>query len=246
MQFAITGPIDWIEFSETTMHNYLYPLQQLFEQNANPDNAGPMKKYLRDQFDFLGLKSPQRRLLFRQFVAEHGLPQIADLEMILLDLWQLSPREYQYTGLDLLHRLRKQIGPETINLLERLIVSKSWWDTVDALASHAVGGLLARQPPLKEATISRWRHSDNFWLRRTTLLFQLRYKEATDEALLFSLIRDNLGSDEFFINKAIGWALREYSKVNGQAVRQFVAQTALMPLSEREALKWMKNKGLVV
>ena len=227
------------------MHDYLHPLVTLFEQNADAAMAVPMAKYLRNQFSFLGIKSPQRKALFRQFIADNGLPQPQDLESIVWALWQLPKREYQYCAQDLLHRMRKHVTPDHIPLLERLITTKSWWDTIDGLASHAVGGLFTRYPQARATTVARWRGSDDFWLRRTTLLFQLRYKDKTDEALLFSLIEENLDSDEFVIQKAIGWILREYSKTAPNTVQKYVADTNLAPLSKREALKWMKNKGVI-
>ncbi|MEM7028990.1 MAG: DNA alkylation repair protein [Chloroflexota bacterium] len=222
---------------------YLKPLITLFEENAHPENAPAMEKYMRNQFPFFGIKTPERKSLVKRFLKENGLPAIDGLEAITRDLWHLPEREYQYTAMTLLDRMRKQIPVEFITLYEDLITTKSWWDTIDGLASHEVGDVFKRSPEIKHAYLNRWRASDNFWLRRTTLLFQLGYKDDTDEALLFSLIRENLGSDEFFINKAIGWALREYSKRQPQAVIQFVADTPLVPLSEREALKWLKNKG---
>ena len=228
-----------------TVHPYLHPLLALFSQQADSETAVPMAKYMRDQFPFLGIKSPQRKALFRQFIAESGLPQPQDLEAIVWELWQLPEREYQYCAQDLLHRIRKHVTPDYVPLLERLITTKSWWDTIDGLASHAVGGLFTRYPEARNATVARWRRSEDFWLRRTTLLFQLGYKDNTDEALLFSLIEENLDSDEFFIQKAIGWILREYSKTAPEVVQNYVAATALAPLSSREALKWMKGKGMV-
>jgi 3-methyladenine DNA glycosylase AlkD len=230
--------------TDKLLNDYLRPLVALFEEHADLETAVPMAKYMRDQFPFLCLKSPQRKALFKQFLAEEGLPPPQELEAIVRDLWQLPQREYQYTAQDFLHRLHRHIQSTDIGLIEYLITTKSWWDTVDGLASHAVGDLFRRFPDTRAETVQRWRHSGDFWLRRTTLLFQLGYKQATDEKLLFSLIHDNLDSDEFFIQKAIGWALREYSKTSPDAVREFVARTPLAPLSEREALKWMKGKGI--
>lgn len=225
------------------MNAYTQSLKTLLSQHANPQEAAPMAKYMHDQFPFLGIKTPTRRSLLQEFVAAHGLPALADLEKILRELWQLPEREYQYSALTLLGKLEKELPPEFVGVLEYLIVTKSWWDTVDTLAGHAVATHFRRFPLVRDATIACWRASDNFWLRRTTLLFQLSYKVNTNVDLLFSLIRENLDSDEFFIQKAIGWALREYSKTDATAVTQFVAATPLAPLSAREALKWLKNQG---
>lgn len=219
------------------MNEYLIPLIDLMEKHADAETAEPMAKYMRNQFTYLGIKTPQRKEILKQFISRHGLPPADKLETIGRDLWALPQREYQYLALSFLERMKRQVGPAHIPLLEYLLITKSWWDTVDGLAANSVGGLITRFPETKDSIIKSWRGSDNFWLRRTTLLFQLRYKGETDEALLFALINENLGSKEFFINKAIGWALREYSKTNPQAVIDFVERTPLAPLSEREALK---------
>jgi len=220
------------------MHPYVLSLKKLFEQNANPAQAGPMKKYMRDQFEYLGIKSPQGAALMKEFIKEQGLPPIAQLDTIARELWSLPQREFQYAAMSLMGRLEKKVEPEFISIIEYLLVTKSWWDTVDALAGHAVGTQFKRFPDVREKYLKKWRKSDNFWLRRTTLLFQLGYKKETDFDLLCELIKENLGSDEFFINKAIGWALRQYAHTNPAPVKKFVKATKeLHPLSRREALK---------
>jgi 3-methyladenine DNA glycosylase AlkD len=223
------------------LHPYLLPIISIFEQNADPAQAAPMKKYLRDQFEYLGIKTPERRELQKQFYEKYGLPFPVELKPILLDLWSLPQREYQYFAIGLLERLSEAIPHEFITTIETLIVNKSWWDTVDSLAGETVGVHFHRFPKVREKYIAKWRKSDNFWLRRTCILFQLGYKEATDFNLLCDLIRENLGSKEFFINKAIGWALRQYARTDPQAVKKFVKATPLEPLSRREAMKHLQE-----
>lgn len=215
----------------------------MLEAHADPEQAAPMAKYMRGQFPFLGIKTPRRKKLFKEFLKEHGQSDVAEIDQVLRELWQLPEREYQYCGVSLLRRMQKKLPPEFVTTLKHLIVTKSWWDTVDALAAHPVGTHFARYPQVREATLPRWRAADNFWLRRTTLLFQLNYKDETDRDLLFALCRENANSDEFFIQKAIGWALRQYSKTNATAVIAFVEETPLPVLSQREALKWLKAQG---
>ncbi len=132
-----------------------------------------------------------------------------------------------------------QLPAGFIETLEYLLVIKSWWDTVDTIATGTLGVHFQRYPVVRRKYLARWRKSDNFWLRRASLLFQLGYKKDTDFALLCDIICENLGSQEFFINKAIGWALRQYTRTDPEAVRRFVAETPLHPLSAREALKWL-------
>ncbi len=220
------------------MHSYVLALKDIFEQNADPAQAGPMKKYMRDQFEYLGIKSPQNAVLTRDFIKEHGLPTPDQLDIISRELWSLPQREFQYAAMTLLGKLEQKLEPEFITTIEYLITEKSWWDTVDLLASHTFGSQFKRFPKIKENYLKKWRKSDNFWLRRTTLLFQLGYKKETDFDLLCEIVRENLGSDEFFINKAIGWALRQYAHTNPAPVKKFVKATKeLHPLSRREALK---------
>ncbi len=222
------------------MHAYLTPLVSLFAQNADPSQAAPMKKYMRDQFEYLGIKSPQFKLMMKGFLDQHGLPPVADLDAIARELWSLPQREYQYVATSLIGRLENKLPSDFTRTFEYLITHKSWWDTVDTLAGGAVGVHFRRFPGVREKVLARWRRSEDFWLRRTTLLFQLNYREATDFDLLCDLIRENLGSKEFFINKAIGWALRQYARTDPGAVKKFVKATPLHPLSRREAMKHLE------
>ena len=226
------------------MDEYLQQLEAHFARQANPDAALPMQKYMRDQFEFLGIKTPERTRLLKQFAAQQGWPDLSYVAPLVAALWQLPAREYQYIALDILERYRSQLTPSAVPTLERLILEKSWWDTVDNLAIRNVGDLFSCYPAETASYLEKWRSHPNIWLRRTTLLFQLSYKSKTDERLLFALIKENLNSDEFFIKKAIGWALREYSKTAPEAVRHFVATTDLRALSRREALKWLKKHSL--
>ena len=157
-------------------------------------------------------------------------------------MWALPQREFQYAGVGLLAKFEKTLPAEFIETIETLLVTKAWWDTVDSIAGGTLGVHFKRHPAVREATLAKWRQAENFWLRRACLLFQLNYKKETDFELLKALIRENLGSKEFFINKAIGWALRQYSRLDPQGVREFVAQTPLNPLSAREALRWLDKK----
>ena len=223
------------------MHPYVASLKTLFERNANPAQAEPMKKYMRDQFEYLGIKSPQLKVLMKDFITANGLPPIHDLDVILHNLWSLPQREFQYAGTGLLGRSEKELPAKFIRTIEYLLVTKSWWDTVDTISGGVLGVHFKRFPDMREEYLVRWRASDNFWLRRAAILFQLNYKEDTDFDLLCEIIRENLGSKEFFINKAIGWSLRQYARIDPKAVTKFVNSTPLHPLSRREAMKHLKS-----
>ncbi|TJY43208.1 DNA alkylation repair protein [Cohnella pontilimi] len=217
-------------------------LAEFLQAHGDEEQAVPMAAYMKNHFPFLGLKSPKRVELTRQFWKQQGLPPTEELAQVVRELWALPEREFQYIAVELLQRTAKQSEARDIVLLEELIVTKSWWDTVDALASHLVGGLFLRYPGLIPIYTKKWIRSDNMWLQRTALLFQLGYKERTDNRLLFDLIEVCRGSKEFFIRKAIGWALREYSKTDPEAVVRYVTNTELSPLSVREALKIVNRK----
>ena len=229
------------------MSDYVDALKDLYRAHADPIAAEPMKAYMRRQFDYLGIQMPKQRELQRKFFSLHGLPPLENLAAVLLELWHEPQREFQYAAQGLLGKHENQLPAEFISTIETLITAKSWWDTVDPLATHTMGTHFRRFPQVRDQTLARWRQSEDFWLRRTCILFQNRYRAETDFDLLKAIICENLGSDEFFINKAIGWALREYTRVDPEGVRTFVAETPLKPLSAREALKWLKkqeaNKG---
>jgi 3-methyladenine DNA glycosylase AlkD len=224
------------------MHPYVKSIRVLFTGHADPPKAAPMKRYMRDQFEYLGIKVPETGKLLKQYIQEHGLPPLTNLDPILRDLWALPQREFQYVANGLLERFEGQLPPVFIETLEYLLVTKSWWDTVDTIATGTLGVHFKRFPKVRKKYLAKWRKADNFWLRRASILFQLGYKEDTDFELLCDIIRENLGSQEFFINKAIGWALRQYTRVDPQGVRNFVAETPLHPLSAREALKWLEKR----
>jgi 3-methyladenine DNA glycosylase AlkD len=219
------------------MHPYVASLKTLFEQNSDPVQAAPMKKYMRDQFEYLGIKTPKNIALQKEFFEEQGFPQLSELELVLRDLWSLPQREFQYVAVGLLGRSNKELPAKFIKTIEYMLITKSWWDTVDSIAGGTVGVHFRRFPDVRTKYLAKWRASDNFWLRRTTILFQLNYKKDTDFDLLCEIICENLDSKEFFINKAIGWSLRQYARIDPKAVTKFVKSTPLHPLSRREAMK---------
>jgi 3-methyladenine DNA glycosylase AlkD len=220
------------------MIRYLQPFQELLVANANAENAAAMKAYMKGRFEFYGIKSPERRELQKQFLADHGLPVPFD-PAVFRACWQADQREFQMFGLDLLRRQAKKVQEHDLALIEELITTKSWWDTVDGLASWICGPYFQKFPEKTRPITDAWAVSQNMWLRRTSILFQLGYKVKTDAKILTDHIEKNLGSDEFFINKAIGWSLRELGKVEPDFVRQYIAkmESKLHPLSIREALK---------
>jgi len=219
------------------MHSRLSPLHAAFKHHANPANAAAMRAYMKDRFPFFGIKAPERRALQQAHLALHGMPTIEELPGIARSAFAQPERELHYAAVDLLVKHAKKLRPDHLPLLEELITTQSWWDTVDALAVHVVSAVLKNHPPAVEEWNARWSESSNLWLNRTAILFQNRWKEDTDQTLLFANIDRHAAHTDFFIRKAIGWALREYGKTDPRAVMDFVRSRKLSALSEREALR---------
>jgi 3-methyladenine DNA glycosylase AlkD len=213
-------------------------LCEAYPAAGNPDRVTPMVAYMRHRFEFLGIPTPQRRALSRNVLAGLPAPSEADLLSVARACWTLPAREYQYFGTDLLVRHAARLTDRSVSTLNRLITTKPWWDTVDALASRVVGSVVARHPG-EVATMNSWIADRDIWLIRTALLHQLRYRTGTDAERLFRYCRCQAGHPEFFVRKAIGWALREYARTDPEAVRRFVAEhhDRLSGLSVREAVR---------
>lgn len=223
-----------------------------FRQHKNEENAEKQAAYLRHQFEFIGLKTPERRLLAKDFLKEKKGDKQIDWELVF-EFWNLPEREFQYLALDYLHQMKKWLIFDDMEKIKKLTVSKSWWDTVDAL-DELVGHLLLtgrKQATEDDSTayeqvktlVKEWAQAENFWLRRIAIDCQLSFKNQTDlELLSYNIEKNLLGSsfaDEFFITKAIGWALRDLAKTNSAWVIKFIEEheNKMAKLSIREASK---------
>ena len=213
-------------------------IREVLTANAQPARAEPMRAYMRDQFIFLGIPTPLRRKLLSPRLKELKGSDAGDLLALAKQLWALPEREYQYAALDMLALRHKELSVENIPQLLELAQDKSWWDTVDGLAS-IIGDILAGRHAYMDAALS----SQNKWLRRIAMLHQLGWRHRTDRARLFSSARALAPEREFFIQKAIGWALRDYARHEPDAVRAFLkAEQQLLPaLSYREANKHLQH-----
>jgi 3-methyladenine DNA glycosylase AlkD len=218
----------------------LKQLEEKFELHRNPGQAVPMERYMKGNFPFLGIRTPERRKLTKEFFADTGILKEPFQHELVSKLWKKEEREYQYAACDYITSSLKKLVKEDMLFMEKLITEKSWWDTVDTLAAHPVGRIASDHPEDIEKTVRGWAFGSDLWLRRTSIIFQLRYKQNTREDILYEFISQNAGSKEFFIQKAIGWALREYSKTNPESVRSFISSTSLAPLSIREGSKYLK------
>ncbi|MDQ0430341.1 3-methyladenine DNA glycosylase AlkD [Planomicrobium stackebrandtii] len=212
-----------------------------FEANRNDDLAIPMAAYMRHQFDFLGIKTPLRKALLREQFLEYQLPDPGEISEEVWKLYNLTEREYQYAAIALLEKMKKQLTIEDLPFLQELIESKSWWDSVDSIAPRTLGHVIGTDRAAGRAAMFAWSESPNMWTNRAAILHQLKYKQQTDTTGLSHIILQHATSSEFFIQKSIGWALREYAKTDADWVQSFIFKNSIMPLSKREALKNIKN-----
>lgn len=202
------------------------------------ERAVSMAAYMRNQFPFLGIAATPRKLVAKSYFRIALQEHIIDFDFVE-KCFQQQEREYQQLAVDYLLSIQNLLTPEDLNRIKKYIVTKSWWDTVDGL-DGVVGSMTLRYPELKKVMVE-WSQTDNIWLRRVAIDHQLLFKNKTDTLLLAEIITNNFGTKEFFINKAIGWSLRDYSKTNPQWVKDFIQKhsSQMAPLSTREGSKYL-------
>lgn len=222
---------------EDIMTDYTSQIFNAFLDASNADFAKGQSAYMKNKFEFFGIKSPVRKIIQKPFFQKEQRPEKKDLTGIIEEFWSKPQRELQYCGQELALKYILYPDEKDIELYEYMITHKSWWDTIDFIASNLVASYLRVYPDKRWDICKKWLETEFVWLQRSTLLFQLKYKNQLDRDLLEHNIKSLLGSDEFFINKAIGWILREYGKTDSAWVIQFVNKHDLNPLSKREALK---------
>ena len=210
---------------------------QGLKEVANPEDAIHMEAYMKDQFEFLGVKTPVRRKLSKVFFKKNSSPAI-DWKFIH-QAWENPYREMQYVVLDYLKLKQKFLTSNDLPKIKKLAQTKPWWDTIDFLC-RSVGYISLHYPETKKIVLD-WSRDKDFWLRRIAIEHQLLQKEETDVQLLEQILINNLNQTEFFINKAIGWALRDYSKTNPDWVLEFIEKykDKLSRLSIKEGSKYL-------
>ena len=209
-----------------------------FEENRNELLAESMSKYMQDKFRFLGVRGATRTEIYKKYFPDARKTKTVDWDFVE-SCWNKEEREFQYVVVYYLKAMQKFLKREDISRLKYLIVTKSWWDTVDLLAK-VIGSLVIRIEGYDQIMLE-WSKDSNIWLKRVAILYQLSLKEKVDKQILERILVDNLGDSEFFINKAIGWALRNYSKYNPEWVREFIKKNKdnMASLSIREASKYI-------
>ena len=208
------------------------------EENRNELLAESMSKYMQDKFRFLGVRGATRTEIYKKYFPDARKTKTIDWDFVE-SCWNKEEREFQYVVVYYLKAMQKFLKREDISRLKYLIVTKSWWDTVDLLAK-VVGSLVIRIEGYDQIMLE-WSKDSNIWLKRVAILYQLSLKEKVDKQVLERILVNNLGDSEFFINKAIGWALRNYSKFNPEWVREFIEKNknGIANLSLREASKYL-------
>lgn len=201
----------------------------------------PMEKYMKNNFEFYGVRSPIRKNVFKQVMKEYEIPTAQEYKFVVLKMMQHTKREMNYCGIDLAIKCQKKYSNIIdLDYISTLIVTRSWWDSVDTIAPKLLGNYLLNYPEMTSKVLKEYKASSNIWLYRSCVLFQLKYKDKTDADLLFEICTHFKDSKEFFVQKAIGWALREYAKTDADATYRFVDNTNLAPLSKKEAYKHRK------
>ena len=214
-------------------------IKGLFEAAADPAAAAAMSDYMRGKFIFYGIAAPKRRALYRDFLKaekKNGAVDYAFLDRC----WADEHREFQYVVFDYLTALENFLTYDDIFVMGKYVRTKQWWDTIDFF-DEIIGGIGLRDGRVNGLMLD-WSLDGDFWIRRIAIDHQLGRKEKTDAALLEKIIVNNLGSNEFFVNKAIGWALRDYSKTNPAWVKDFLSRHGgeMSKLSLREAGKYIR------
>jgi 3-methyladenine DNA glycosylase AlkD len=223
------------------MNDIVIDLREKLIAFANPEKAIAMKRYMKNNVDFLGIYSPDRKFQTKSFIENIAKKDNAFIEEIVADLWELPEREFQYIAIDLLVKTKKKRTEDSLQLIDFLLENKSWWDTVDALSVNVAGDFLLRFPHLKSKATERWRNSNFLWKERCAIIFQLKYKLNIDHQLLEELIAQFATSKEFFRQKAIGWILREISKTKPELTHHFLIKyPQLSNLAKREASKYLQ------
>lgn len=213
-------------------------LEADFRKASNSELAIPMENYMKNNFTYFGIKTENRRAIFKSNYEQNKAEVKSNFRTIAWELFQMKEREFHQTAIDLLVKeFKKSFVLEDIQLIEKLIITNSWWDSVDTIAKYLLGGYLLQFPSETLKVVERFSNSENMWLNRSSILFQLSYKEKTNFEILKSECEKHKDSNEFFIQKAIGWALRDYSRFNPKGVESYVNSTNLKPLSRREALR---------
>lgn len=215
-------------------------IKEIYSNAANPIVAKGMSSYMKGHFPFYGIKKPVCAVLNKELMKEALSDKEIDAELFIRKLWSENERELHYFAMEYAFKKKLYLKKESLPLFEFMILHQQWWDTVDFIAAHLIGKYMTQFPEQKEKEIMRFVNHPNMWMNRTAMIFQLFYKEKTDTDLLLAAILTHLDSKEFFHRKAMGWALRQYSKTDPNFVIQTVNAHQFSGLTAREATKLVR------
>jgi 3-methyladenine DNA glycosylase AlkD len=225
--------------------DFITALEKEFIAQANVAQSSAMEAYMKNHFPFFGIAMPQRRAILKSVSAEYSDEIKANARALAFQLYEKPQREFHYCAIELLlQNCSKKLQKDDIQWIEQLLLTYSWWDTVDTISKYLLGRYLTQFPEQTNMVIEKFSNASNIWLNRSTLLFQLDYKKNTNFSILEAVCEHFKESNDFFIQKAIGWALREYSKINPITVQNYVISTNLKPLSKKEALRIIEKQKL--
>ncbi|MFC2150502.1 DNA alkylation repair protein [Calditrichota bacterium] len=222
-------------------HQFVLTIREGLKSSANHQNAVPMQIYMKSEMPYRGVKSPQQKKIFQSSSKNWQPGDLNEYLKVIEQLWDAEYREERYAAIFIAQKYKKFQTLEALLTYRMMIKTGAWWDYVDAIASHLIGSLLQNYPDNMKPLMYEWIEDEDVWIRRTALLCQLKFKAETDQQMLFDFCRKRLGEESFWIRKAIGWALREYSKSKCEEVSRFVEKQShkMSGLTLREASKYL-------
>jgi 3-methyladenine DNA glycosylase AlkD len=223
-------------------HNLTITIRQSLAEHANPEKALPMQKYAKSEMPYRGVQAVEQRKIYTSALKQYPIKSQSEYELVIRELWDNAEyREERYGAYHIAEKYSKFQTPEMLPLYRKMIITGAWWDYVDAISAHIIGALLLKYPQIIKPVLYNWIADENLWIRRTAILAQLTSKDKTDWEMLKGFCLKCLKEESFWIRKAIGWALRQYSKTNPQAVREFVNehQSDMSGVTLREAKKYI-------
>ncbi len=223
------------------MHPLTHTIRENLQMAADPEYAPQMQAYMKSEMPYRGVKSAEQRQIYKAVFAEFPLKSFGEFSQVLTELWNAEYREERYAAITLALKYKKYQTMEALPIYRMMITTSAWWDLVDGVAADLIGVLLEKYPSEMKPEMERWILDEDQWIRRTAILSQLRFKGKTDKQMLFRFCESCLDEKSFWIRKAVGWALREYSKTDPDAVREFYQKNVerMSGVTRREVEKYI-------
>lgn len=226
------------------MHHFVDEVCSQLRIQAVPEIANQMQQYMKTEMPFYGVQAGKRQEIFKPLAKKYPPGSFEEYTEVIEQLWNKKHREEKYFAIMFARRFKKYQLIEALPTYTKMIQEGAWWDFVDDIASNLIGVLLEKYPVEMNEQLNLWIEHENIWLRRTAILAQLKFKQKTNKEMLFSLCRKCIAEESFWIRKAIGWALREYSKSNPDAVKRFIDKNRheISALTLKEATKYISGE----